>query len=649
MIAPHAQAQAGDWVFDGPQYAALDPKEGEVADPQTSGYSQIEEDVSVERARDYHDPISQTAPWGEDTTNANGSIVRGQVNDTVSIKPRESAGHSRHKGKVRVWFRYVPRQIRDAATNQMVNDPTDKPSRLNVLITASASASASDGGVTPEFQQRNSNYGEIYYLTNPANYKASASAMGQEATPVVVPDPNTGKVSAMVTVKRLIDISDGDKMRVATPWCDIRAEASVTGDRLHLTYYGKYYPHYNTNVVGATQAGGSYNVERDDRSVALTRSGATNEWQTIENGVPVTHGDTIYSFTEHSSVDTPTWVPVKQEFQSALSGNWTSGNNPAWLYDSGGYNIAWNWTTSDGLEEYSNLVAPTQRQADAKSYTRWNGMSRVTEKGELEPWYSFPGNTGPTYTDEGNPKRRGKPKKTATVKYFVRDNDDEAEAEARYELTIHEPIEIETGEDKKFLKRVLVDMPVRFQGEDGVWRLVSPMSVPEDAAPIPKDKQHPLPAGSYQVGVTKGAGKSRGRSYGFEIGGGFEPLKKFFNVNGSLNHQWTQDYSWYKELSATAVMQEDLFPGEAARLVARHTYERYRTIFRRYTEQGEIRSEGSPALPAPSIPFRVIWDELQGDPNYPMFLWEKVADNQSLGGAVTELPVYETEPSAGES
>ena len=365
----------------------------------------------------------------------------------------------------------------------------------------------------------------------------------------------------------------------------------------------------------------SASVRIDDRTVKLSRTDATNEWHTNENGVPVTHGDTIYSFTEHQAGQTPEWVPVPQKFASALSGNWSRGL----FLNSGGYNITWNWVDG-GLEEYHNLnPLATSRQNAAESYTRWNGMSRVSPKGELEPYYGFLGNTPPTYTDEGNPaqnntKRGGRPPTAVTVKYFARDNADNAQAEARYKLTIHEPIELVGG--KQLVKAYNVTSPAYYTDpNDGKWKLVSSLI---------GDADHIYTPGSWAYTISHGAAKAQGYTVGFEGG----PGGAGFNFVIGYNH--SAEMSWSKEIGGTATLQETIGIGESAYLEVVFPRQVLKQEYRLYNESGELRSSQSPPVPSASIPYSKRWEESVSGPTT---WWHKLKPGEMLPPNESELPV----------
>ena len=349
--------------------------------------------------------------------------------------------------------------------------------------------------------------------------------------------------------------------------------------------------------VGATAT-----LAQDTRSVSLSRASAAYEWQTNDNGVVVKHSDTIYSFTEHQSLQAPEYVPVKQTFQSSLGGGWST---KLLAPDSDGYDITWNWTTPGGLEEYSNtLPTATNRQQDAKSETRYNTMSRVTEKGDLEAWYGFLGNTTPEYT--GTPKSA----KTAEVKYFARDNIDQAEAEARYSLTIHEPIEIV---DEKSVARSSPRTPL--YDSNGNLVIIAGIN-PNDT---------PVPEGTYSYSKTGTVGNSTGASGGGAGSGiDFRRIKKLLKGKGGVTGGIDAGGTWenYVETSGQRgiVYQLPLYKGQGLYVTYVVNYNDHSADYRWFTEAGEIKSPGSPMpqpgvfeAPKPSIPWNHTWQTNAGN------------------------------------
>ncbi len=455
------------------------------------------------------------------------------------------------------------------------------PSKLNFVLNGSATASA----------YSKTSWGYPVAERDTSGEKVSVSVNGKSS-------PEDAKTYVFLSSGRLFSFdTQGQTTFVGT--IPIKAQASIPGNR-------------NTDT-GDISSDFDFSSKLDDRSVSLSRAGAINEWPTNEGGVPVTNGDTIYSFTEHQSAQTPEWVPVPQKFTSALAGNWSTGFAPT----SGGYDITWNWNAS-GLEEYNNILTPTSRQADASSYTRWNGISRVTPKGELESWYGFLGNTAPNYTDEGNPKRKGRPATTATVKYFVRDNQDQAEAEARYKLTVHEPVELVGG--KQLVKQYNVTTPARFQDpQDGKWKLVSSLI---------GDTEHTYQPGEYSYTVVHGAAKGQGYTVGFEGG-------VALGIEAVVGYNHSAEMSWSKEHGGTATLSEVIRPGESAYLEVVFPRQVLKQDYRLFTAAGENRSSESLPVPAPSIPYNMRWEESVSAPTQ---RWNKLKKGEMLPTNESELP-----------
>ena len=349
----------------------------------------------------------------------------------------------------------------------------------------------------------------------------------------------------------------------------------------------------------------SVSAKVDNRSVTLSRGGAINEWSETVDGVPVTHGDTIYSFTEHQSLQTPEYVPVPQKFTSALAGNWSTKFAP----DSGGYDITWNWNAG-GLEEYPNGNAGGgSPPASAISYTHWNGLSRVSEKGDVELWYGFLGNGTPEYTagDRNSSGGEGKPPTTATVKYFVRDNQDQAEVEARYKLTIHEPIEI--------------DSETKVSKEKGPFPLFdSNHNLAFHSGIVPPGET--VLGGTHSYAKTGTVEQTTGWAFGIGGGVGWDSIKNLFKgsptsanigINGEYHWDNTVDYSGER---ATTYMG-NLTEGQSVYIAYTVGYNEHTATYRLFNAAGENRRADSPPVvsgkkPLPSLPYEWKWQTQVG-------------------------------------
>lgn len=229
---------------------------------------------------------------------------------------------------------------------------------------------------------------------------------------------------------------------------------------------------------------GYLEVQRDTRSVSLSRADAINEYNTNENGVPVIKGDTTY--TSNEVVFGPNGVSYNGvKFDSAYHGNWSRTPYRDFL---GEYDTTWNWAFSGaGLEDGGS--------------TEYSRASRVAEEGNLE-WVA---GEGRWRKKEGTSPKEPK---TVTVKYFARDNQDQTEAEARYELTLHEPIEISYHEKTSGQPDAVV-FPVVVQGADGQSRFRGRYKESED---------FPAAGGSTSIEV----GTAKATTRGWAVGTGLE-------------------------------------------------------------------------------------------------------------------------------
>ena len=381
---------------------------------------------------------------------------------------------------------------------------------------------------------------------------------------------------------------------------DFNVKAQIKGERHDIMKNGPGNFSYAA-IAGSAQAGATLIAAQDDRTVALEREGARNEYVTTVGGVKVTHGDTIYSFTEHHSLDTPKWVPVPQKFVSILGGKWSRKLLAA---TSGGYDITWNWRGDGKLESYNNPLTLKDEQAAANSYTRWNELSRVSPKGELEPWYNFGATAPPTYTDEGATKRGGRPPTTTTMKYFARDNQTKTLAEARYELTIHEPVELDATPKEPNPKLVGtgdVNEPL-MTTVNGVRMFVAFRRATAATGDITN-------VGSFTMGTA--TVHTEGKSWGVEISGSVE-IAKIFNLGGGFNGQksWEDSVEFNQ---SDAPVWPALKVGQSTILYFQIAYDLKEAKYRRYNGSGELRSSASAKnVSVRSVPYVYRYMERKG-------------------------------------
>ena len=581
----------------------------------------------------------------------------------ANISALGGPGEAHYKPTIKVVWDWVPQAG--------YTDAGPVPEFINFVVTGEATAHTN--GNSANEQPNNFSYGTEYGRTwNPAdvwNGTASLDITGLDAMPEATADDNSGGgaagdgsggsavtwngaggTSGALTAGALTTGSGMGDDLIATQtgtdntWSRKRSQlftietrgrthiddgapvsfdvkAQIKSERHNIMKNGAAGLSY-APVAGTAQAGATLIAAQDDRTVAIEREGATNEYVTTVGGVKVTHGDTIYSFTEHHSMETPTWVPVPQKFVSILGGKWSKKLSAV---TSGGYDITWNWRGDGKLESYRNLLTPTNRQAAANSYERWNGLSRVSPKGELEPWYNLGATAPPTYTDEGATKHGGRPPMTTTMKYFARDNQTKTLAEARYELTIHEPIQLEGP--IAFVKRYNILSPAYFHDpKDGKWKLVAALNGDE----------HIYLPGEYSYTVTRGEARARGWSAGFE--GGLD-----LGIEAVLGYNHNEEVSWSKEHGGTVTLSEKIGPGEAAYLEVVFPRQILRRKYRLYDAAGEIRSAGSPAVPKASIPYSKTWEEQESAATQ---RWHKVKANEIVPTNENDLPVIQGDSGA---
>ena len=197
---------------------------------------------------------------------------------------------------------------------------------------------------------------------------------------------------------------------------------------------------------------------------------------------------------------------------------------------------------------------------------------------------------------------------------------DDAQAEARYELTIHEPIELVGG--KQLVKRYDITAPAYKQDPaDGKWKLVAALN---------GTAEHPYEKGEYAYTVTRGEAKGHGYSAGFE--GGVD-----LGVEAVIGYNHNEDVSWSKEYGGTATLSERIGPGEAAYLEVVFPRQRLKQEFRLFNQSGEMRRPESPAVPAPSIPYSKTWEEESAATER----WHKVPAGEIVPSNEDELPIIQ--------
>lgn len=313
-------------------------------------------------------------------------------------------------------------------------------------------------------------------------------------------------------------------------------------------------------------AGAQAALSIDNRKVTISRGGV-NEWVDADG---VTHGDTIYSHTIQDGIYSERISPNVVGFSAGLVGGWSTALYPL-AATSGGYNVTWNWVGADS--------------------TAWNSASHTAETGNMvheeiifrEQKWRTNGQSPKGPTD-------------VTVKYFVRDNVDDAEAEARYKLTVHEPIEIDGSPTKV-----------------GTGDVNEPLMTTQNGARLfVAHRRADATTGTITGGGAFSLGTTTVKTWGGAIGGGFTAgfdLKEIFNIGFEVNGQKTWEDSVEYSQSDSPVWPT-LEPGESTILYFQITYDWMEGKYRVFEKAGEIRSAESDANPAiKSVPYKLYWPE----------------------------------------
>jgi len=428
-----------------------------------------------------------------------------------------------------------------------------------------------------------------------------------------IPDPESNYASSNIAKGIVLKIYPTDgKTVVPLPWRKLKASATGTD----------FTDPDGAWVYGYVQAGVSYKAQEDKRSVTLSRSGAAYEWQTNDGGVPVVYGDTTYSHVSHfqASASQVTINPIS--ITASLSGSWSQ--NVVLGATSGQNYIDWNWGGdvanqggANGLKFRS--IAPVSDSTN--SYDAWNSMSRATELGNLEAYYQLGGNDldrwakgfapGDGYLEQVPAEGPHEPKsaQTATIKYFVRDKGDGAQIEARYKLTVHEPIEIDHQDP--IASNSVGPFPL-FEPDGSLAGLVAP--IPDGGTDI---------SAPHTYSRTMNYGFSSGWAFGLDGGLGIDKAFSLlgFDVGASIGANG--QYSWqnYIETAGTpgCTYAQPLQPGQGLYIQYTVVYNDHTAYYRWYEPGGEIKRSGSPVpqagvmqAPLPSNPWVWKWQTKVG-------------------------------------
>ena len=118
--------------------------------------------------------------------------------------------------------------------------------------------------------------------------------------------------------------------------------------------------------------------ELDNRSLSLSRSNASGEWTTYEDGVQVTHGDTIYSFMRDQMGPAYPQTTL-QSFSAAYNGNWST------TFANFQYNTTWNWVAPGLTSKSETQLSTTQdmpmgqltdKSSVSASQREWSGTPK---------------------------------------------------------------------------------------------------------------------------------------------------------------------------------------------------------------------------------------------------------------------------------
>ena len=276
----------------------------------------------------------------------------------------------------------------------------------------------------------------------------------------------------------------------------------------------------------------------DDRSVSLSRAGANGESTTYENGVQVTHGDTIYTYYDEklflpSSVRN---VPNDLTFSGACNGNWSLNGTTNWVVSGGGAFLSPGSNDFEGTYELRR--------------TARLGSQGLTQ-GSIDETAHWVGETTP---------------ETVTIKYFARDNSDGAEGEARYVLTLHDPIE----KDHETTQSLWVYTPVwgsHVHGGDL-------NGVQKEYGPFTADGQN-------NPSVEVGHGTSRGSAQTLSGELGFEEVGAAFGYS----YEWSQEKS--NDIGRSVPININVPANYFTYPQFEDEYLRHNVFFRHFTAAGE--------------------------------------------------------------
>lgn len=311
----------------------------------------------------------------------------------------------------------------------------------------------------------------------------------------------------------------------------------------------------------------------DTRSVNLSRLGAAYEWQTNDGGVITKYGDTTYDYFRSISGIVGSGLKVNtQAFSVSFAGGWSSYGSH-------------KWTPSNCQQTPTEVITATSNSFDMP-------------QGNLTDISSIVAST-PQWTA---PSSGGKASSLATIGYSYTDSADQAQAQAQYNLTVHEPIEI--------------DHTNSISGSAGPYPLCNPDgTLAGYVAPIAAggtDTSAP-----HTFSMTGNYGFSSGWAFGVDGGLDIGVAKNLLGIDlGGASIGVNAQYSWqnYFEQANTPgiTYTPPLQPGQGLYVTYSIGYNDNTAYYRYYQPGGEVKKSGSPLpqpgvsqAPQPSIPW--VW------------------------------------------
>ena len=285
---------------------------------------------------------------------------------------------------------------------------------------------------------------------------------------------------------------------------------------------------------GAIFIGGWFDGGLDQRSVTLSRTGAREERQELQNGEWHGYSDSIYS--AHS----PVIYPNDDLFYPLSIGVNYAGN---WLRWGTGYNVSPSWTTSgfepvDGTNN-SSAWGKTKFGTPIRSVTNFHGI----------PYYNGL---------EGEPTGA----ETFDTTYTAVDNGDGATAKAYYHLTLHNPVEKDGADDIS------------------TYHITFPMSNGSDITYIGENSATESERPLVEVGHSTQYG------YGITATVGIEGVASLLGLSAEAS---AQAESTTTITATTTKRVPHLTEGQKVYLVADHPFQRTHVRFWKYDEGGKVK------------------------------------------------------------